>query len=513
MTLVLKLYDARWLLLAICMVMYVANKYWKYRKLQAFPGPFSTGWFELWHIRTILSTRSHLRYHEVSEKYGRIARIGPNELLTSSPELLVHMSTVRSPYTRSTWYNQATRMRPSHDHSFSQIDEEKHTRRRQQLSAGYSGKENLALESDIDARVQELLELLRKKYLSTLAHSNPVDIGEKIQFFTIDVISTVGFGEPIGDLKADADLNLYIKSSELGLKMMCIVGALGLTTLANWPPLARLIGPKETDKSGPGRMMFTARNLIDSRLKKPMEGRSDMMASFIRHGLSQDDLLTESLLQIVAGSDTTATTLRSTMLYLITHPQVFTRLRTEIDETVALGKVAGFPGIVSDATVKTLPYLQAVIREGLRVHPPVTDVVPKKVPSGGDKVVIDGKQVFLPGDTDISYSVWSVHHDREMFGEDADFFRPERWLLDEEHDLDRLVAMRRTTELIFGYGKYQCLGKPVAWMEINKVLFEFVRYFDWALATPDKPWRSVNLFGLFSQNEMWVTITERDQKV
>jgi cytochrome P450 len=60
-----------------------------------------------------------------------------------------------------------------------------------------------------------------------------------------------------------------------------------------------------------------------------------------------------------------------------------------------------------------------------------------------------------------------------MFGEDADVFRPERWLLEEknEHSI-KLAAMRRTTEVIFGYGKYQCLGKPIAWLEITKVLFE-----------------------------------------
>lgn len=300
-----------------------------------------------------------------------------------------------------------------------------------------------------------------------------MDIGRKIQYFTLDVISTIGFGQAIGDLKADADLNDYIKSGEQGLVIVTLSAALGLTPYLQWPPIARLLGPSEKDKSGFGRMMATARSLIDSRLTKSIQGRSDMLASFMRHGLTKDDLFSEALLQILAGSDTTATAIRGIMLYLIAHPRVYTKLQAEIDAAVSSGDAPAAPSIVSDASLRELPYLQAVVREGLRVHPPVTDVVPKLVPKGGDSVVIDGKQVFLPGGTNVSYCAWGVHHSKEMFGEDADYFRPERWLLeDDESNQDRLAAMKRTTEMIFGYGKYQCLGKPIAWLEITKVIFE-----------------------------------------
>ena len=384
------------------------------------------------------------------------------------------MNAVRSPYTRSTWFNAATRVEPGKDHVFSQLDEEKHTKRRAQIASGYSGKENLALESDIDVRVQELLNLIRSKYLSTTKESKPMDLGRKIQYFTLDVISTIGFGQEFGDIKADADLNDYIKSGEEGLTIVTLSIALGLTPYLQWPPIARLLGPSEKDKSGFGKMLATARGLIDARMTKSVEGRSDMLASFLRHGLSKDEIFTEAVFQILAGSDTTATAIRSTMLYLIAHPRVYFKLRAEIDAAVSSGSVPAAPAIVSDACLKDMPYLQAVVREGLRIHPPVTDVVPKKVPKGGDSVTVNGKQYFLPGGTNVSYNAWGVHHDKAMFGEDAGVFRPGRWLLDEKDDnsIAQLAAMRRTTEMIFGYGKYQCLGKPIAWLEITKVLFE-----------------------------------------
>lgn len=260
-------------------------------------------------------------------------------------------------------------------------------------------------------------------------------------------------------------------------------------------------------------MMATARGLINSRLEKSTEGRSDMLASFLRHGLTKEQIFSESILQILAGSDTTATAIRSIMLYIISHPRVYNKLQKECDDAVSSGIAPGPNNIVQDTTLRNLPYLQAVVREGLRIHPAITDIVPKKVPKGGDTCFINGKKYYFPEGTNIGYNVWAVHHSKEMFGEDAEMFRPERWLIeDNEINKDKLAAMRRTTELIFGYGKYQCLGKPIAWLEITKVLFEFLRNFDWAIATPEKPWRTINYMGIFAQDQMWVLVTERQGK-
>lgn len=322
--------------------------------------------------------------------------------------------------------------------------------------------------------MQELIHLIRTKYLSTVHRLNPVDIAEKIQYFTLDAISSIGFGHPFGMLTGDLDVNDYLASIEEGLGIMTFTGAFGLNNLLQWPLVARLFGPAETGKGGMGRMMFMARNVIDARLAKPTQGRSDMLAAFMRHGLDREDLFRESLFQLVAGSDTSATAIRSILLYLITHPQVYKRLQAEVDVAAVSDGFKSYSktGIPSVNTLKAMPYLQAVVREGLRMHPPVADSVPKRVPENGDKVFIDGKDFFLPGGTNISSSVWSLHRNRAIYGDDADCFRPERWLLDEANSEERLTTMRRTIDMVFGYGKYQCLGKPVAWMEISKVIFE-----------------------------------------
>jgi cytochrome P450 len=62
-----------------------------------------------------------------------------------------------------------------------------------------------------------------------------------------------------------------------------------------------------------------------------------------------------------------------------------------------------------------------------------------------------------------------MHHSEKTYGKDAKAFRPERWL---ESDPAKLAEMVRTNELTFGHGKFQCLGKPVAQIEIGKTVFE-----------------------------------------
>ncbi|RYP05775.1 hypothetical protein DL764_003592 [Monosporascus ibericus] len=461
-----QLYDLWWLLASATLALYVYHKVQTYRRLSAFKGPLGVGLTEFWHTWAFLTWKSHLWYNEVCDRHGPIARVGPNDLVTSLPELLTHMSAVRSPYSRGAWYNRATRFQPGKDHTFSELDEEKHKQRRQQIAHGYSGKENLALESSIDKHVDELVQLIRSKYLSTDAQSKPMDFARKIQYFTLDVISNVGFGEPFGNLRSDQDVNEYAKAGEIGLRVTTVGLALGLTWFLQLPLVARILGPSENDVVGFGRMIRNARSIVETRLKRETSDRSDMLASFVRHGLNAEELVSESVLQIIAGSDTTATALRAIMLYLLSHPRVYSKLQAEIDAAVR----KGYPGIIPDSEARKLRYLQAVIKEGLRIHPPITDSVPKRVPDGGDTVVVDGKPIFLPGGTNISYAAWPLHRSKAIFGEDAEEFRPERWLL--EKDEKKLSEMNRTHELVFGYGKYQCLGRPVALMEIGKAVFE-----------------------------------------
>jgi cytochrome P450 len=106
-----------------------------------------------------------------------------------------------------------------------------------------------------------------------------------------------------------------------------------------------------------------------------------------------------------------------------------------------------------------------VIKEGLRVNPPTTGLFSTQVPKGGD--ILNG--IFVPEGTQISSANYGMLRSKKAFGEDADNFRLERWL---EAEGDQLSEITSRVDLVFYYGKTQCLGKPVALMEPNKIFVE-----------------------------------------
>ena len=208
-----------------------------------------------------------------------------------------------------------------------------------------------------------------------------------------------------------------------------------------------------------------AKKVVAERFGPNAITRQDMLNSFIRHGLSQEEAESEALLQIIAGSDTSATTIRMTMLNLLANPNAYRKLQAEIDEAIAKGQISS---PIKDSEARTLPYLQGVIKEGLRIVPPAGGAFYKTVPPEGD--VIHG--IFVPGGTEIGSSALGIHHSTKTFGPDAEFFRPERWIEAAEKGEEEFARLSSSVDLVFHSGKYRCLGQTVALMEFNKIFVE-----------------------------------------
>jgi cytochrome P450 len=217
--------------------------------------------------------------------------------------------------------------------------------------------------------------------------------------------------------------------------------------------------------------------------------------------------------QILAGSDTTAAAIRIILLYVMSHRRVYAKLQSEIDKYVSKGVAPVSPSIISDAEVRQLPYLGAVVREALRVHPPVANIFSRITPASGDAVTINDEEYFIPGGTLIGYSAWTMHRNNPaLYGEDCASFRPERWLIDisDPEKKELLTKMAKTNDMIFGYGRWLCLGRNIALIEIHKCIFELFRHFDLELTNPLEPWKTFNSLGLWEIKDMWVDVSERE---
>lgn len=154
------------------------------------------------------------------------------------------------------------------------------------------------------------------------------------------------------------------------------------------------------------------------------------------------------------------------MLCLLTTPSAYRKVQAEIDAYYAT-KQQGSENIISFTDAKQhLPYLQAVIREAFRLWPPSAGLFSKQVPEGGDTI----HGYYLPTGTEVGQSMAGVGRYPGIFGSvDAHIFRPERWL---EATPEAFEEMQAAVDLVFSAGKYVCLGKQIAWMELLKFFVE-----------------------------------------
>ena len=192
----------------------VANAIRSYRRLSHIPGPALAAFSRLWLLWGHLGPRIHLDYFEANLKYGPLVRIGPNQVVTSDPELIRRINAPRSPYRRGKWYA-GGRLTPGVDNVLSERQEEKHDELRRKMAAGYAGKEIPQLETEIDERIRDFISLIERKYVCTNTEpGRQMDLARTAQYFTLDVISALAFDQPFGDLIIDEDKFDYIKTVE-----------------------------------------------------------------------------------------------------------------------------------------------------------------------------------------------------------------------------------------------------------------------------------------------------------
>ncbi|KAG9507987.1 hypothetical protein J7337_001544 [Fusarium musae] len=450
----------------------------RWSRLRHIPGPASAGWTSWWQCRGALSGRYHEHLKNAADQFGPLVRIGPNEVLSTDPVVLRNMSAVRSTYTKGDFYSSG-RIVPGVDNVVSERDEAKHKFMRAKMAPGYSYKENegFGFEAGINRQLLNFISLIDRKYLSTTSESRPLDLAEKTQFFALDVIGDVSFGEPFGYLTKDEDLYQYNEINASSLPVLNLVSVypwLG-RVVHQWP--LNLLLPREEDQ---------LREALCSQ-------------KTVRGGHDEERYDADAYQQRIAGSNTTAHALRMIILSLITNPNAYRSLIAEIRKVAS-----SVSNPISWAQTQTLPYLQAVVREGLRMWPPVAGLGFKQVPPEGDTV----NGFFVPGGTQVGQGFYAVGRSRLVWGDDADVFRPERWLLADE---DRLRDMIAALDTHFGHGKYSCLGKPIALMEIHKAVFELFKRYDFAIFNAERPIKTQTSVFLFA-SDFWITITRRDDE-
>ena len=207
------------------------------------------------------------------------------------------------------------------------------------------------------------------------------------------------------------------------------------------------------------------------------EKRTDLLSMFLKSREAHPDIMTETRVLTMAtsmafaGSDTTSISLASVFYHLLKEPHCLRELRKEINAAIDAGVIEDRPtGLISWKESQKLPYLDACIKEAFRVHPAAGLPLERIVPPSG--IEICGE--WIPGGTIVGCSAWILHRRPEVFGQDVEVYRPERWL---EASPENVKAMNATM-FQFGAGARTCIGKNISLMEIYKLVPGFLRRFE-----------------------------------
>ncbi|GAA3139750.1 cytochrome P450 [Planomonospora alba] len=208
--------------------------------------------------------------------------------------------------------------------------------------------------------------------------------------------------------------------------------------------------------------------LVTERLdmEREHDARADLMDvltrtddEVARRDNDRAQILNEFLTFLTAGSETTPSAIAWSCYLLARHPQIQEEVRAE---------VADFdPGTNTVAAVQGLPLLQAVVREALRLYPPVWALGRRTLQT----TTLGGYE--LPPGTQVFYSVYAIQRDESVYDE-PDEFRPHRWI-------DDAKKYPRTAFLPFGAGIRNCIGEHFAWVEISIAIVNILKRYELSL--------------------------------
>lgn len=189
-------------------------------------------------------------------------------------------------------------------------------------------------------------------------------------------------------------------------------------------------------------------------------------------------IVSDSLLTLVAGSDTTATTLCAVLCFILSDRRVYEKLRAELDDAFPEGTGDdGRPEIVFDRLPR-LAYLNAVINEGLRLVPAVPTNIQRAPEAGSGGKILGDTQIFVSEGTAVIIPTFTLHRDPRYFSPQPNHFIPERWLSNQATKDGTVYVTDREAFIPFSYGPANCAGKVFAMAELRCVIAMLVRSFD-----------------------------------
>ncbi|KAI9039778.1 cytochrome P450 [Aspergillus affinis] len=419
-----------------------------------FTSPLTSAWIE----RRRNAGKEVLTIYNAHRKHGSVVRLGPDELSVNS------LSGLRTIYTgayeKHQWYNDLF-VNFHTDNMVGMVHNEPHARQKRMLSKIFSKS---FLQDSVDLRdisrivlSQRLLPILRR----VATDRETINVLPLFQAVGMDFTSAFLFGTRNATTyilqlpEWQQWLDEYEQFKVMSRDDRCD-GFIESWCLS----LCRRMEKNERPNDVPVATSPVVYDQLRDSLEKDPDDRPRELA-----------IASELLDHLVAGHETTGISFTYMMWELSQHPDLQTELRREL---LTLSPQFKFPAasektdtlleIPTPSSIDSLPLLDAILRETLRVHSPTPAPLPRATPHTKDGVSLDGYN-NIPGGIRISSSSYSLHRIEEVYPE-SEKWQPRRWLEPGQgkiHDMRRLFWP-------FGSGGRMCLGSNFALQEIKMVM-------------------------------------------
>lgn len=407
------------------------------------------------------------KLEEMHKRLGGALRMGPNEVHVYDPAFYHELYRPGNKYYKDPSMHKVLGAPSS---TLAESDPVRHKQRRAPLEPLFAKKNILRLEPMLLEHVEYCSERFDEFYRA----GKPVPMEWALKSLAMDMVSQFAFGKSL-DALADPDFkSLPVRVFQQYLPSLHVIKAFPFVRMLNSLPLWIAKRISHAVEMGHELEQFASRR-IDQYIDESAQGKTPSFPTIMErllipipekgyHVPSKRGLRDEILTTVSAGDDTTGIANMVTIFNIVNNPKVHARLLAEL-KTV-MPRLDSQPPYLE---LEQLPYLSAVIKEGLRYSSPAASRTPRLVPPGG-VTLPDGR--FVPAGTRIGMAIYHIHYNDDIF-ENPRKFDPDRWMKPAEEIATQLKFM-----VAFSRGTRSCLGINLAYMEMYMAVAYIIRRFE-----------------------------------
>lgn len=466
------------------------------------PGPQAES-FWLGNLKELFQSQAGVPDFKYQKLYGDVVRVkgafGEDRLLVSDPKALQYIVHT-SGYAFPKWPERTEISRVLMGRGLLWADGDIHRRQRKVMLPGFGAPEAKAYVPIFRRVGSELTTQWSDILASSIDQSAVLNVAQWLSRTTMDSIGEAAFDYHFGAL-SNHDNNEFMEaylglmSDTLGspstsaIFMQTVMPLWYLRLMSMFSRKRSLVHARHTAVLANA----VAKNLVDTKAEALLQGKGnkDILSLLVKANasengetkLTEEEIYAQMRTILLAGHETSATTLCWVLLELARHPEVQDRLRREIRDTERAIRARGGSDFTA-TDLDNMVYLHAVIKESMRFHPALyqnyrmaarDDVLPLSKPIRGPDGQLTSNLPIGKG-TKIILSIAAYNRNEELFGQDAHEYNPERWLDSKEKKGPTLGVYGNL--LTFAGGIRACIGWRFALYEVLSLTVEIINNFE-----------------------------------